>query len=885
IYDLSSKSEFLCQYRIRGLKSTPISLNFWSNPEQPNESILVFGDVAGCVNALIFCESTISLFDRSAQASSNQQDITLIVDIGDIAKGHYKNCRFAFHEGHTEWTRQVMYIGVLDCFISCATNYKNALVLGWMEKTKSTMRTTVFKISQGVNAFAYNEKLNLIATAGVNHHVLLWNPYVISKPVGVLRGHMQSVVAVKFIESRGQTISLSKDKVLRVWDTHLQVCLQRLSGIFAKGPEVSTVMYFDEERSTLLTAFNHRLSMMVMKPEVKDRIISHEHPVIAAIYNRKFNQVVSACVGSVVTMWMIDTGQKVKQFTNVHGNSEITTITQDASETRLFTGSTDGTVKIWDFNGHCHHVLVAGDGHPCDITEVLPLKRMILVVGWDRTLCVFRDSQLTSYYVHPSDWKGRQEHQDDIQCMSFIAPHTLVTASYDGELVLWNTSSEQAFRHLNCKARKAARANRRLRKLEQTGSALQRSRDTPQMALTPNDNQDENEANAGHFVNKLIFLDNRPPPAVVNEAANLISCGASGWVRFWNTNRNALVGEFIAHEQAGAITMAVDAYYRYLATGDGDGFVKVWNISEYCLNISGDEPPLTKQPPLHKQFQPHFDSITSIEILERFDSMLLLTSSCDCSVALWDIHGRQVGVFGQEEHWRIEDLPIEQPESDNDDSEHREDDEDVLDMAKNNGSEEHSGMEEKIPDKWDPNFSVSTWDHSILGKAYSEPRKQKRRRQQPQTRENKSTARQKEKNCTEAGLTYSSLDTKELSSVHSLHKPDFVNNPSKYFNDDFMDTSRGTPRVDAVPPITETISMRYDEKNLFPKYILDMEAKMKVTHAMASRGSRANTRAGASTRSKPSPAQDAGKAVHFKPPRRKLSPQAETPTEDRETYR
>ena len=50
---------------------------------------------------------------------------------------------------------------------------------------------------------------------------------------------------------------------------------------------------------------------------------------------------------------------------------------------------------------------------------------------------------------------------------------------------------------------------------------------------------------------------------------------------------------------------------------------------------------------LHKQFQPHFDSITSIEILERFDSMLLLTSSSDCSVALWDIHGRQVGVFGQ----------------------------------------------------------------------------------------------------------------------------------------------------------------------------------------------------------------------------------------------
>ena len=30
---------------------------------------------------------------------------------------------------------------------------------------------------------------------------------------------------------------------------------------------------------------------MVMKPEVKDRILSHEHPVTAAIYNRKFSQV------------------------------------------------------------------------------------------------------------------------------------------------------------------------------------------------------------------------------------------------------------------------------------------------------------------------------------------------------------------------------------------------------------------------------------------------------------------------------------------------------------------------------------------------------------------------------------------------------------------
>ena len=136
----------------------------------------------------------------------------------------------------------------------------------------------------------------------------------------------------------------------------------------------------------------------------------------------------------------------VLQFANAHGNSEITTLAQDATETRLFTASADGTVKvrlywifrlfsiymysfvvflprllpvvsffsvsdhpqIWDFNGHCHHILMAGNGSPAEISQVLCLKRIIIVVGWDRQMAVFRDSQMNSFYVYPSDWKGRQ---------------------------------------------------------------------------------------------------------------------------------------------------------------------------------------------------------------------------------------------------------------------------------------------------------------------------------------------------------------------------------------------------------------------------------------------------------------------------------------------
>ena len=46
---------------------------------------------------------------------------------------------------------------------------------------------------------------------------------------------------------------------------------------------------------------------------------------------------------------------------------------------------------------------------------------------------------------------------------------------------------------------------------------------------------------------------------------------------------------------AGAITMATDCDCRHLVTGDGNGLIKVWNITDYCTDISEDAP-VTKAP-------------------------------------------------------------------------------------------------------------------------------------------------------------------------------------------------------------------------------------------------------------------------------------------------
>lgn len=88
----------------------------------------------------------------------------------------------------------------------------------------------------GVNGFDYDTNLKIIATANQNTLVNLFNPYV-HEPNGILKGHSAMVLAVRFMSSRCQLITFSADRLIRIWNVQLQICIQRISNIFPKGPD------------------------------------------------------------------------------------------------------------------------------------------------------------------------------------------------------------------------------------------------------------------------------------------------------------------------------------------------------------------------------------------------------------------------------------------------------------------------------------------------------------------------------------------------------------------------------------------------------------------------------------------------------------------------
>lgn len=857
IYDLSSKTDFVCQYKIYGLKAIPLCVNYWTNRNNQRQSILAFGDTNGEIHVLFFSVANGILFDRPLK-SDNNPDLCFPMQLKELIAGTHPSVSYLSYHAHTAWVRQVRYASLLDCFISCSTTSTDSIVLAWLGKARKGVRLTKVKIPLGVNCFDYQGKLNLIATAGIDNRICLWNPYVVSKPVGVLRGHMQSIVGVQFHHSKQQLISLSKDKVLRVWDVNMQLCLQRLTGVFPKGPDVNIFMFFDHERLNLLTSFNHTLVLLKMKTGVRDRIVSHEAAVTDVVYNSKFDQVVSVCERSSINVWILNTGQKIKHFSSAHDDAEITAVAVDHSQTRILTAGTDGIIKIWDINGNCHHDLIVENGTPCEIGEILCLNRMVLAFGWSKEICCFPTSEMKSYELYPINWKGKNQHCDDILVADFQEPRHLVTGSYDGDIVFWNTNTQNSTKKIS-EQRKRTKSRllppltsptNKQRPSSRLSRTASRNRQRVARATSINKLPEDNFPDSSSAVTAINFLKKRN--SLEPYTADLCSCHFDGHVRFWNSSTCEKINEFKAFDYFGAVVSSIDSNNIYLGTGDESGMCKIWNINNYAINQQADfsyssAGSVYNAPLLATSFKPHIDAITRIAFVEKKDNILILTASCDCSVALHHFD-QLIGIFGQKTHWNLNDMLWDPPMIhtagemlvDESDLGNKHELENLLPTAVGDISESiQKTLHDLTPltetasvsQTYTPEEDVHSeaWDRTVLGKTYQEVRKSKRNRKQPYELETISTSVSKDKQT----RSYRCLETKEINTVCSFKKPDFVTHPEKYFLDSQDEVSASS---ELLPPTVDMLTLRHDEKSIFPKYILDMESRMKAAHKLVGSG-------------------------------------------------
>ena len=66
---------------------------------------------------------------------------------------------------------------------------------------------------------------------------------------------------------------------------------------------------------------------------------------------------------------------------------------------------------------------------------------------------------IKDYRVKPAEWKGKEEHQEDIMCGAIMqnTPMFLATGSFDGEIIIWNSLNESATKRLTARKRASSK--------------------------------------------------------------------------------------------------------------------------------------------------------------------------------------------------------------------------------------------------------------------------------------------------------------------------------------------------------------------------------------------------------------------------------------------
>lgn len=264
------------------------------------------------------------------------------------SKNNNSNVSFQKIKLHNEWVEKIQYVPELQCVISCSLDSRKSLAVGFTKDHAWEFSTA--SVSNGVSTFTYCNKPMTIITGGLDHIIRIWNPRIMSRPIGILTGHHSPIVSITARETIGQIISLSTDDNIKIWDMRGQYCLQTIEPFYHGLKSTLTCVSYFQSR---LVACSSHIILRDLKLDSEHAVakdpVSHSSPIRRCFYSPLLKQAMSVCERGTVKVWDIVSGQRTFQIPTAHEDNEVSAACLDTNERRLITGGRDG-IRIWNHN-------------------------------------------------------------------------------------------------------------------------------------------------------------------------------------------------------------------------------------------------------------------------------------------------------------------------------------------------------------------------------------------------------------------------------------------------------------------------------------------------------------------------------------------------------
>lgn len=711
------------KFQIVDMDYSAVTMDFNFDHDDPQKSVLIWGDTNGTITVLRFSDFPNICLLMSSKANGNTMALS------SLMKGSLRNvvCTTVenVHPGWVQTARVYRNLRKHICIVSGSITQNKSL--HYMDVTSATFadrvnkqdisvsRRVSYNVPKGVLAVDYDPKWNLIVTGSRDCNVRIWNPVVPNRVHATLKGHVYAVSHVIIRREDRVIISCSKDKNVRIWDMRDFSCRQSIITRQINLGKLDISVLYMSSRSELILATN-QIGIFMPRDSVyygrnRGTIFSHHKPLTAVMYNPLFNQVVTCCEDSKVTVWDLNSGEKCMLFT-CEKDVEITCMVFDPTYRRLATGLRNGSVKLWNFNnGQCLRTLKKLD--EMEISCVVFNRHRILTAGWNKNVTSYKDT-----YDDETFRRFKRQHDDDIMSMSLHRKDGLLaTASYDGYIYIWSLDTEDVIAILNMhesifpipvsftasssnsstprgKTPRASSEDQQAKRfdkwlpsylpwIDEVDDVVDELDGSFSLEDVRENKYKQNRSQTGFkftdkAVNKLLFLQNRRNSP---NCAVLAAAVSRGRVVFWSFHqKGGLLGYFLAtnSNQDVIISMDTDPNNTLLLIGDSKGFLKLWKIKDYCnerdvrrqrIRMSREHreydesaqyfengqfvqptfEPIDVSPNLVFSVRAHLKAVTSVVLIE--DKNLVLSGSVDCSVRLWTTSGRYIGTFGQKQNW------------------------------------------------------------------------------------------------------------------------------------------------------------------------------------------------------------------------------------------
>ncbi|XP_034826941.1 WD repeat-containing protein on Y chromosome-like [Maniola hyperantus] len=697
-YDCTAKT-FTLKIVISSWEYMICTMHYHFNKDPNEHSILVCGDVAGNVRVMTF-----SPIERGPFRNQAGRPLLQLrhVDLQRRPRLLPELKLTEMSRVHSDWVRQVSYYASLHCIVSCST-CPDALLMCDLAASKTY---NMFRVDKGIQCFVFDEDAHVLATGGPDCAVRVWNPFVPSKASVTFHGHHAGITAL-VLQNNGQLVySLSRDRVIKVWDVQGHVCVQTYIDIPSQIGERTPIsaVYNPATREFILAAI--KIAVIVLDEQLNAQHtdgFTHSRAVAKVLYNPLFKVVITCGMDSIIINWDPVTGKRNVLVRDAHTRLlhgelipvEITAACFDPGYQLLLTGARNGTLKVWNFNtGLCLRSMEIE--HMCEVTNCFWVEGRILAVGWNRHVTEFEDSGTSS---SGKAWETR--HSDDVLAAAVRAPLTLVTASYNSELIFWKLETGQPYRHFSCtdpmlriklkyskrpaspQAASVATARRSMstirqpsksgRELIDSSAAMQKARARRVSTVTLPARAQNMRQLASHA---MIFLTTRPCHMRV---ASLIVSLENGQVQCWSDHpAGGLQGAFQGIHNTGdyVSAFATDIDNDFLFAGTTVGYIKVWLMKNYLVNeqvhvnmpqlrlmfpflwrdrIEGRAKRSVRDQPLPvllNSYRAHLRCVTALVYID--DPRLVLSGSSDYSVRMWRLSGEYLQTLGSFVPWSID---------------------------------------------------------------------------------------------------------------------------------------------------------------------------------------------------------------------------------------